>query len=36
MRFATLDSGIPGAMLIPELDAPPMVREPTVLYGEVA
>jgi predicted nucleic acid-binding protein len=36
MRFATLDSGIPGAVLIPELDAPSMVREPTVLYGEVA
>jgi hypothetical protein len=34
MRFATLDSGIPGAFLIPEdFDVPNQVREPVLQYG---
>ena len=37
MRFATLDSGIPGALLIPEdFDTPHMVREPAAVYGAAA
>jgi predicted nucleic acid-binding protein len=34
IRLVTLDSGIPGAMVIPKLpDRPTMVREPAVRYG---
>ena len=34
MRFATLDSGNPGAFLIPEnFDVPDQVREPVLRYG---
>jgi len=34
MKFATLDRGIPGALLIPEQPNEPMVvREPTIPYG---
>jgi uncharacterized protein len=37
MRFATLDTGIPGAVLIPEhIDPPSEVREPSIPYGAAA
>jgi hypothetical protein len=37
MRFATLDTGIPGAVLIPEHINPPFeVREPSIPYGVAA
>jgi predicted nucleic acid-binding protein len=35
-RLATLDTGIPGAILIPEPAHPWMIKEPAVIYGVAA